>query len=531
MSTIYGIYTGYHSQSVALVKDGEIINCLEEERMTRLKAGDNHDCLPEKSHAKIEEITGLKFEDSDYRVDVFPSHEPYTSIISNGKPYEIISHHTAHCAGAYFTSGMDGKVLTLSYDGGGHEHLMKIFLCEDGKMLEVFNLEQSTSGSLPHIWAFVTSGIMGYDEHMQGKWKMCKDEGKLMGMAPEGHYDEKIYNLLSSVIKYENFNFSPSATAEKTKFLIDSMYHDGLMKTPKQREIISYNLQKLTEDLMIEFFNDIHKKFPEYTKIAVAGGLFANVKLNQKLNELDWLDELFVYPPMGDEGLSLGAALWKSNQLGELKKPLRLTNFSFGPSYDEESIFEFSREFDFIRTKLDYDEIAKDIHSGKIIGWFDGGMEFGPRALGNRSLLVRPTQLETHKVLNRRLNRYDTMPFAPMVLDEYFEDLFTTNKSKYSAQFMTICYSTKTEWMDKIPAVVQKSDKTARPQVITSENNPKIYQLMKRYFELSSIPAILNTSFNTHGEPIIENPSHAFNHLKNKVVDKLVIGNYVYQNR
>jgi carbamoyltransferase len=208
-----------------------------------------------------------------------------------------------------------------------------------------------------------------------------------------------------------------------------------------------------------------------------------------------------------------------------------LTNFSFGPSYDEESIYEFSREFDFIRTGLDYDEIAKDIHSGKIIGWFDGGMEFGPRALGNRSLLVRPTQLETHKVLNRRLNRYDTMPFAPMVLDEYFEDLFTTNKSKYSAQFMTICYSTKTEWMDKIPAVVQKSDKTARPQVITSENNPKIYQLMKQYFELSSIPAILNTSFNTHGEPIIENPSHAFNHLKNKVVDKLVIGNYVYQNR
>ena len=282
---------------------------------------------------------------------------------------------------------------------------------------------------------------------------------------------------------------------------------------------------------MIEFFNDIHKKFPEYTKIAVAGGLFANVKLNQKLNELDWLDELFVYPPMGDEGLSLGAALWKSNQLGELKKPLKLTNFSFGPSYDEDSIYELSKEFDFIRTGLDYDEIAKDIHSGKIIGWFDGGMEFGPRALGNRSLLVRPTQLETHKVLNRRLNRYDTMPFAPMVLGEHFEDLFTTNKSKYSAQFMTICYSTKTEWIDKIPAVVQKSDKTARPQVITSENNPKIYRLMKRYFELSSIPAILNTSFNTHGEPIIENPSHAFNHLKNKVVDKLVIGNYVYQNR
>lgn len=151
--------------------------------------------------------------------------------------------------------------------------------------------------------------------------------------------------------------------------------------------------------------------------------------------------------------------------------------------------------------------------------------------LGNRSILVRPTRYETHQELNERLGRYDTMPFAPMVLEEHFDDLFTTNKSLYSSQFMTICYTTKDHWIDKIPPVIQKSDKTPRPQVISKTNNEEVYRLMERYYEISSIPVILNTSFNIHGEPIIENPKHPFEHLKNKVVDKLVIGNNVYENK
>ncbi len=205
--------------------------------------------------------------------------------------------------------------------------------------------------------------------------------------------------------------------------------------------------------------------------------------------------------------------------------------FSLGPKYSDEVVLELSKSESFIRTELNLEDIAKDIHEGKVIGWFDGGMEFGPRALGNRSILVRPTEMETHKLLNSRLSRYDTMPFAPMIMDEYFEEVFTCNKSKYSAQFMTICYSTKDHWIERIPAVIQKSDKTARPQIISNENNPKIHKLMQHYFELSGIPLILNTSFNTHGEPIIENPNHALKHLKNNVVDKLIIGSYVYQNR
>jgi carbamoyltransferase len=121
------------------------------------------------------------------------------------------------------------------------------------------------------------------------------------------------------------------------------------------------------------------------------------------------------------------------------------------------------------------------------------------------------------------------MPFAPMVLNEKFDEIFTCSKSKYAAEFMTICYTTREEWMDKIPAVIQRTDKTARPQIITQKNNNRIWDLMNHYEKLSGIPVILNTSFNIHNEPIIESPEHAFVHLKNKVIDKLVIGNYVYE--
>jgi carbamoyltransferase len=145
--------------------------------------------------------------------------------------------------------------------------------------------------------------------------------------------------------------------------------------------------------------------------------------------------------------------------------------------------------------------------------------------------LVRPTDIGTHKILNQRLHRYDTMPFAPIVMEEFFESIFENPKSKYSAEFMTICYSTKAEWIEKIPAVIQKSDKTARPQLVRKDKLPKFWEILNEYYKISGIPVLLNTSFNSHNEPIIENPSQAFNSLEKKIIDKLVIGNYVYSNK
>lgn len=527
MSTLLGIYQGNHSSSCAVVKDGEIINVIEEERLSRIKAGDRHETPCDLSYNALKNYTGVSIENSDFNLFIEPVHEKFVREFTKGK-YEKIKHHDAHCYGAYYTSGMDGKVLVISYDGGGESTVLKIYYCEDGKM-NLFRSEPICEyGSLSHLWGFSTSGIKGYDEFFEGVWKICKDEGKLMGMAADGHYDEKIYKMLSSVIKYENLKFYPAGTSTKTMILIDMMRDMGYFNSQEKMEIFCYNLQKITNDLFLKFLNDLHKLFPDYKKICFSGGLFGNVKLNQKINELDWVEEIYVMPPMGDEGLALGACIKKSVDLGEWLKPKKLENVYFGMKYSNEEIERISKNYNFQRKDLKIKEIAKELNDGKIIGWFKSGSEHGPRALGARSILVRPTDVGTHKILNERLKRHDTMPFAPIILSEYFEDIFYPKKSLYAAQFMTICYETKVDWIEKIPAVIQKSDKTARPQVVFKENLPQFWEILNEYYLMSGIPVLLNTSFNSHNEPIIENPKQAFESLKKGIIDKLVIEDYVF---
>lgn len=530
MSSIYGFFGGSHSPATSLVIDGEIICCVEEERITRIKAGDNTDSVAELSSRSVENFTGKKILDVDHRVFVEPVTEKFADRITNHN-YDRVSHHDAHCYGSYFTSGMEGKVLTISYDGGGDKSVMKVYMCEDGEMSLLYNYDMCSTGSLAHLWGFSTNGIMGYNSHFEGIWKICKDEGKLMGMAPNGHFDEKIYKILNSCIDYKDLKFFPSNTQGKTQVVVDSMYRKGYFETRAQREVFSFNLQKLTEDLFITFLNDLHKRLPQFRKLCFSGGLFANVKLNQKINELDWVDEIYIYPAMGDEGLSLGACIYKSVELGEWTKPKRLKNLYLGLNYSDEKVLSISKKFDFDISEYKPSSIAYDLNEGLIIGWFQDGFEYGPRSLGARSILVRPTDLKTHEVLNSRLKRYELMPFAPIVMDEFFDDIFHGGKSKYSAEFMTICYQTKENWIEKIPAVIQKSDKTARPQLVKMENLPKLWEILNEYNKLSGIPVLLNTSFNSHNQPIIDNPEDAFDSLERKIIDKLVIGNYVYTNK
>jgi carbamoyltransferase len=527
MSSIYSFFAGSHSATSALVVDGEIKYVIEEERLSRMKAGDDYESYPRLSSSKIQELSKLKIEDADYRIFVEPVPELYSESLTNGD-YEKMSHHDSHCYGSYFTSGMEGKVMTISYDGGGDKSVMKIYLCEDGKMTLFKSMDFSTFGSISHLWGFSTMHMMGWNEYGGPIWKICKDEGKLMGMAADGHYDQNIINMLKTVISYNDLKFSPSYTAGRTRMLVDSIRVTGGFNTKEQREIFSYNLQHYTNDMFIRFIKDIHKLHPEYRKFSFAGGLFANVKLNQQINELDFVDEMYVFPAMGDEGLPLGACIKKAVELGEITKPIKLQNMFFGIGYDDEEINSFSKNYNFQKERYDSKVIAQDLEDGKIIGWFQDRFEHGPRALGARSILVKPTEIKTHKVLNERLKRYEIMPFAPIVMEEHFDEIFYPFKSKYSAEFMTICYSTRESWIKKIPAVIQKSDKTARPQIVVKNKNEKFWDILNEYHKISKIPVLLNTSFNSHNEPIIDNPNQAFDTLEKGIVDKLVIGNYVY---
>ena len=158
MSSIYGFFGASHGPVCSLVVDGEIICCIEEERMTRIKSGDNYDVFPDLSSSAIEKFTNIKITDSDFCVFANPTPDEYARKITNNN-YETVSHHEAHCYGSYFTSGMDGKVLNISYDGGGDLSVMKVYLCEDGKMNLIYSYDYCNTGSLSHLWAFSTVGI------------------------------------------------------------------------------------------------------------------------------------------------------------------------------------------------------------------------------------------------------------------------------------------------------------------------------------------------------------------------------------
>ena len=530
MSKIYGFYAGGHHASGSLIIDGEIISCVEEERITRVKSGDAYESNPNLSRLEIEKNTGVLVSDSDHVIFAEPCPTEFARNFIQ-KKFDKVPHHHSHCYAAYFTSGMEGKVMTISSDGGGESSVGKVFLCEDGKIDMVSKNLFSLSASISALWAHSCEGIMGYRPNGIPIWRMMKDEGKIMGMAPDGKFDPKIYKMLKTILDYHDLRFYPAFTHERARGLFDSMRDWGYFDTQEKKQNYSFTLQKFTEDLFLQYLDDLHKRFPEYRKLCFAGGLFANVKLNQKINQLDWVEEIYILPCMGDEGLSLGAAIYKAVELGEWKKPKKFKNLFYGTRYTDHEIQLISENYSLDRNLYNPKELAKDLNDGMIIGWFQDGFEFGPRALGARSILVRPTDKETHAELNRRLNRNDIMPFAPAVLSEFFDDIFLPTKSKYTAEFMTLCYDTKEEWIPKITAVIQKSDKTARPQVVNRDSNPKFWEILNEYHTVSGIPLLLNTSFNIHNEPIINHPRFAFRSLVDNVVDKLVLGNYVYTNK
>jgi carbamoyltransferase len=218
-----------------------------------------------------------------------------------------------------------------------------------------------------------------------------------------------------------------------------------------------------------------------------------------------------------------------AHELGEWSKPKRLDNLFFGLEYSQDEIDNTSNSYSIVSKPYNPDDVAALLDEGLIGAFYNGRFEFGPRSLGSRSIIVKATERGTHDVLNTRLGRHEIMPFAPAILKDKAPDVFNlAEKSSYSAEFMTICYTVKDEWIDRIPACIHNVDKTGRPQFVDSTKNSKWYELIHAYYVRTGIPLILNTSFNGHGEPIIDTPDQAFHHVSNGTIDFLIAGDKVY---
>lgn len=289
------------------------------------------------------------------------------------------------------------------------------------------------------------------------------------------------------------------------------------------REDIAAWAQALLEEYTVEVARTWLRQ-TGLRKLAVAGGVFANVKLNQRLHELDEVDALFVYPNMGDGGLSLGAVC-------ELERlaPRPLANAFLGESYTNAQIAEALARASMASEPVDDPEatVAQLAAENQIVARFQGAMEWGPRALGNRSILTRAVDPAVTGKLNRMLDRSDFMPFAPALLDEDADRYcLGAAAARHAAEFMTVCFDC-TETMRRAHSPIVHVDGTARAQLVRQETNPGFHRILTLLKEHVGSSVVLNTSFNIHEEPIIRTPDEAVAAFVKAGLDALVIGNYL----
>jgi carbamoyltransferase len=320
MSRIVGYHSGTHDASIVIIDDGEIVIAVEEERFTRIKSGDNQPSFPFLCKDKIQEKIGFNILDADWICTARPISLKFIKEVGlPDKGVKTFDHHECHAKAAYLTSGFVGKAITFTFDGGGDGTYGSIWLCEDGQMQLVKNLHIGECASLGQIWANSC--------HPYG-WKPVKDEGKIMGMSGNGVYDENLYRIISSVIKYGgkgSLNFLPAGNNPLIWSMVRGLEKQGVFQSDEGRKNYAYALQKVTEEVMVEFVKDLISIFPEHSKqMCFGGGIFANVKMNQKINEIPSIEEIYVLPPMGDESISLGSAISMAYELGEWPAPKRI---------------------------------------------------------------------------------------------------------------------------------------------------------------------------------------------------------------
>lgn len=291
----------------------------------------------------------------------------------------------------------------------------------------------------------------------------------------------------------------------------------------------SASAQKILEEKGVEYVKTAIEKTGK-KKIAMAGGVMLNVKLNKAIREIEGVEDVFIHPAAGDNGACTGAAIEVCRMFDpDNFKPEKMEHAYYGPSYDDEEILESLKEFG-----LKYEELkdpagtaADLINSGKVVGWFQGRMEYGPRALGSRSVIADPTDSKMRDRINQFLKRRDWfMPFCPSMLDEAKEEYLT---DPAESPFMIMAFDVPKEKLKEIPAVVHV-DGTVRPQTVKKNINPLYWRMIKE-FEKHKVPLVLNTSFNKHGLPIVRTPHDAISHLVWKCIDVLVMGNYLVERK
>lgn len=566
---ILGINAYHADSSACLLFDGKIIAAAEEERFNRIKhcAGFPHNaisyCLNEAGigiknveYIGISKNPGLRIPDkiihslryfsgnsflnfaqsrilnytrlSDIKKELKEKFEGSV----NAKIYHI-DHHLAHASSAFFVSQFE-EAAVLTVDGFGDFLSTMLCLGENNKIKTLDNIK------FPHSLGILYTAVSQYLGFLQ-----FGDEGKVMALAAYGepNYVDFFRDIvLLKKSKYFKLNLdyflhhkgkiaevwenSPSYSRLYSGELEKKL---GISREPfsaieKKHQDIACSLQFVLEESLSKIAEELYE-ITQKKYLCIAGGVALNCVANGKILNNSPFEKIFIQPASSDSGTSLGAAFYIWNQLLNKKRNYVMEHVYLGKEYSDSEIENTVKKFNvaFKKTENIEKETAYLINQGKIIGWFQGRMEYGPRALGNRSIIVDPRNKNMKNILNERIkHRENFRPFAPSILKEKVKQYF---KDVYESPFMLFNFSAFPGVKEQIPAVLHV-DETARIQTVDKKTNEKFYNLIAEFEKLSGIPAVLNTSFNEN-EPIVMTPEDAINCFLRTNMDYLAIGNFL----
>ena len=437
-------------------------------------------------------------------------------IRSYGRPLFLVEHHEAHAASAFYGSAWEDCYL-LTADGWG-EDASSTFWRGKGQQMEKLSFS-NTFDSLGYFYGAVTKSL-GFIPH--------RHEGKILGLAAHGT-NPAPYAELRAMIDYDpagrRFIGRMERGLYRPRYDIPKLA-DFVKGFP--REDVAAATQRSLEEVVCDFVADIDDTD---IRLGLAGGVFANVRLNQKLLELPNVAEVFVFPNMGDGGLSVGAA-WLAHVAKSGTRPQRLETALLGDAPSDTEIAELLRTSGYRHARHNDIEqrVARLIADGHVVARCDGPMEFGPRALGSRSILYKATEPDVNQWLNDRLGRSEFMPFAPATRIEDAADCYEgIDGGLESAQYMTMTFNCTDLMRRESPAAVHVAG-SARPQIIRHEQYPGFHGIITEYKKLTGCRSVINTSFNMHEEPIVRTAEDAVRAFSAGRLPYLALGNFLVEN-
>ena len=589
MNSILGISAFYHDSAAALIIDGKVVAAAQEERFTRTKHDSSYpfnavEFVLKYSNLKLSQVDYIVFYEKPFLkferlLETYVAFAPrgfksfcksmpiwlkdklfqkkilldelkkHDENFSDEKKLYFSEHHLSHAASAFYPSPFE-EAIVLTADGVGEWATTTVAIGKGNKLKILKEIH------FPHSLGLLYSAFTYYIG-----FKVNSGEYKLMGLAPYGEprYKSLILDKLLDIkddgtfmLNQEYFNYSTGLTMTNTKFdnLFGQKPRDSRQEQITQFHMdIASSIQSVTEDIMIKLTRSLKNEY-NISNLCLAGGVALNCVANGKIKNENIFKDLWIQPAAGDAGGALGAALalWhiEQNQIRKINLKDDMKGSYLGPEYLQSEIESQLNELGAKYKVLKEEEVIKntvnDLTKGKAVGWFQGRMEFGPRALGARSILADARSSSMQKKLNLKVKyRESFRPFAPSVLREDVSEWFHLNSDSPYMLLVSNVEEKKCIEMDsnqkklfginqlnvkrsEIPAVTHV-DYSARIQTVHQETNPKYYNLLLHFKKGTGCPVIVNTSFNVRGEPIVNTPEDAFNCFMGTELDALAIGN------